>query len=304
MLNVLVTGATGFVGQHLIEYLKLDGYNIKAISRKLIPGVDTVICDFLKDAIPENAFQGIDVVFHLAGYTHDLKNASGVKQTYQKMNVDVTDELLSLSVKYSVKKFIFVSSVKAGGSPIRGKCAAEEDQSDPVGMYGETKREAELKVLEIGRKSDMHVSILRPALIYGPNVKGNLQLMMQGIKKGWFPPLPETGNRRSMVHVDDVVQALLLLASDQRSNGEIFIVTDGRTYSSRYIFEIMSSTLGKRIPRWTVPQFLFNVVALINPHLRYRIDKLLGDECYSSKKIQSIGFKAKKTLKDMHETDF
>ena len=304
MLNVLVTGATGFVGQHLIEYLKLDGYNIKAISRKLIPGVDTVICDFLKDAIPENAFQGIDVVFHLAGYTHDLKNASGVKQTYQKMNVDVTDELLSLSVKYSVKKFIFVSSVKAGGSPIRGKCAAEEDQSDPVGMYGETKREAELKVLEIGRKSDMHVSILRPALIYGPNLKGNLQLMMQGIKKGWFPPLPETGNRRSMVHVDDVVQALLLLASDQRSNGEIFIVTDGRTYSSRYIFEIMSSTLGKRIPRWTVPQFLFNVVALINPHLRYRIDKLLGDECYSSKKIQSIGFKAKKTLKDMHETDF
>ena len=128
--------------------------------------------------------------------------------------------------------------------------------------------------------------------------------MMQGIKKGWFPPLPETGNRRSMIHVDDVVQALLLLASNQQSNGEIFIVTDGRTYSSRDIYEIMSSTLGKRIPRWTVPQLLFNVIASINSHLRYRIDKLLGDECYSSKKIQSIGFKAKNTLKDMHETDF
>ena len=304
MLNVLVTGATGFVGQHLIEYLKLDGYNIKAISRKLIPSVDTVICDFLKDDIPDDALKGIDIVFHLAGYAHDLKSQSGIEKTYQKINVNVTADLLSLSVKHNVKNFIFVSSVKAGGSPIRAVCATEEDQNNPAGMYGETKREAELKILEIGRKSDMHVSILRPALIYGPNVKGNLQLMMQGIKKGWFPPLPETGNRRSMVHVDDVVQALLLLASDQRSNGEIFIVTDGRTYSSRYIFEIMSSTLGKRIPRWTVPQFLFNVVALINPHLRYRIDKLLGDECYSSKKIQSIGFKAKKTLKDMHETDF
>ena len=66
----------------------------------------------------------------------------------------------------------------------------------------------------------------------------------------------------------------------------------------------MCSTLDKRIPRWSVPQFLFNVIALISSHLQYRIDKLLGDECYSSKKIQSIGFNAKKTLKDMHETDY
>ena len=304
MLNVLVTGATGFVGQHLIECLKLDGYKIKAIARKLIPGVDTVICDFLEDDIPENALKGIDIVFHLAGYAHDLQSATRMEQTYQKINVDVTVDLLLLSVKHNVKKIIFVSSVKAGGVPAKGMCVSEEEQGELEGVYGKTKREAELKILETGRKSSIHVSILRPALIYGPKVKGNLQLMMQGIKKGWFPPLPETGNRRSMVHVDDVVQALLLLASDQRSNGEIFIVTDGKTYSSRDIYEIMCSTLGKRIPRSTMPQFLFNVIASINPRLRYRIDKLLGDECYSSKKIQSIGFKAKKTLKDMYETDF
>ncbi len=304
MLNVLVTGATGFVGQHLIECLKLDRCNVKIISRKPMLGVEVIICDFLKDDIPENSLKDIDIVFHLAGYAHDLKSEPGIEQTYQKINVKVTVDLLSLSAKHNVKKFIFVSSVKAGGNPIRGKCAAEKDQNDPAGIYGETKREAELKILETGRKSDIHVSILRPALIYGPKVKGNLQLMMQGIKKGWFPPLPETGNRRSMIHVDDVVQALLLLASDQQSNGEIFIVTDGKTYSSRDIYEIMCSTLGKRIPRWTVPQFLFNVIALINSHLRYRMDKLLGDECYSSKKIQSIGFKAKNTLKNMHETDF
>ena len=81
-------------------------------------------------------------------------------------------------------------------------------------------------------------------------------------------------------------------------------IEDGKTYSSRDIYEIMCSSLDKRIPRWSVPQFLFNVIASISSHLRYRIDKLLGDECYSSKKIQSIGFKAKKTLKDMHETDY
>jgi len=304
MLNVLVTGATGFVGQHLIEYLKLDGYNIKAISRKLIPSVDTVICDFLKDDIPDNALKGIDIVFHLAGCAHDLKSESGIEQTYQKINVDITSKLLLLSVKNNVKKFIFVSSVKAGGVSKQGKCATEKSLSEPDGVYGKTKREAELKVLEAGRKSDMHVSILRPALIYGPKVKGNLHLMMQGIKKGWFPPLPEIGNRRSMIHVDDIVQALLFLANNKKSNGEVFIATDGRAYSSRNIYEIMCYVLDKNIPNWSVPRLLFNVIAHLSGGFKYKIDKLLGDECYSSKKLQSLGFKAQKQLRQMNETDF
>ena len=304
MLNVLVTGATGFVGQHLIKCLKLDGYNIKAIARKLIPGVDTVICDFFNDSIPENTLKGIDVVFHLAGYAHDLKSESGIEQTYQKINVDITSKLLLLSVKNNVKKFIFVSSVKAGGVSRQGKCATEKSLSEPDGVYGKTKREAELKVLEAGRKSDMHVSILRPALIYGSKVKGNLHLMMQGIKKGWFPPLPEIGNRRSMIHVDDIVRALLLLANNKKSNGEVFIATDGRVYSSRNIYEAMCYVLDKNIPNWSVPRLLFNAIARLSGGFKYKKDKLLGDECYSSKKLQSLGFKAQKELKQMNETNF
>jgi UDP-glucose 4-epimerase len=73
--------------------------------------------------------------------------------------------------------------------------------------------------VEIGWQSGMHVSIVRPSLVYGPRVKGNLRLMMAGIKKGWFPPLPETGNRRSKIHVDDLVRVILLLANDECANG-------------------------------------------------------------------------------------
>ena len=304
MLNVLVTGATGFVGQHLIKRLKLDGCNIKVISRRPVLGVEVIICDFLKDDIPENALKDIDIVFHLAGYAHDLKSESGIEQTYQKINVNVTADLLSLSVKHNVKKFIFVSSVKAGGVSRQGKCATEKSLSEPDGVYGKTKREAELKVLEAGRKFDIHVSILRPALIYGPKVKGNLQLMMQGIKKGWFPPLPEIGNRRSMIHVDDIVRALLFLSNNKKSNGEVFIATDGRVYSSRNIYEIMCHVLDKNIPNWSVPRLLFNAIARLSSGFKYKIDKLLGDECYSSKKLQSLGFKAQKQLRQMNETDF
>ena len=103
----------------------------------------------------------------------------------------------------------------------------EEDQGEPEGIYGKTKREAELKLLEIGRQSDMQVMIVRPSLVSGPGVKGNLALMQRGIEQGWFPPLPETGNRRSMIHVVDLVEALLLVAKDRRANGGIFTATDG-----------------------------------------------------------------------------
>ena len=304
MLNVLVTGATGFIGQHLIKCLKLNGLNVKIISRKPVPGEDVIICDFLKDKIPDNALKDIDIVFHLAGYAHDLRDALEMEQTYKKINVEVTDDLLSASVKHNVRKFIFVSSVKAGGVPVKGICASEEDQGDPDGIYGRTKREAELRILDVGRESSMHVSILRPALIYGPKVKGNLHLMMQGIKKGWFPPLPEIGNRRSMIHVDDIIRALLLLANNKKSNGEVFIATDGRVYSSRNIYEAMCYVLDKNIPNWSVPRLLFNAIARLSSGFKYKIDKLLGDECYSSKKLQSLGFKAQKQLRQMNETDF
>jgi UDP-glucose 4-epimerase len=197
-----------------------------------------------------------------------------------------------------------VSSVKAGGSSISENCMNENVQIEPEDIYGKTKREAELILLEIGKKSGMHISIIRPSLIYGPDVKGNLKSMLLGIIKGWFPPLPETGNRRSMIHVDDLVQAIFLVSEDKRANGEIFIATDGTPYSSREIYNAMCGMIGKSIPKWSVPKALFDLASLASPRIKYKINKLLGDECYSSAKLEAFGFKAKKSLKDMDETDF
>ena len=135
--------------------------------------------------------------------------------------------------------------MKAGGKAVSGQCINESDQNEPEGIYGKSKREAEIKLLKIGKEYGMHVSIIRPSLVYGPNVKGNLQLMLSGIKKGWFPPLPEIGNKRSMIHVDDLVRAILLVATDERANGEIFIATDSMPYSSREIYNTMCDVLEK-----------------------------------------------------------
>lgn len=301
MSNILITGATGFVGKRLAK--AIDS-NIRVLSREKQLDYETLVCDLQSEVIPDNALDGVSVVFHLAGFAHDLSDTTKIQNIYQKVNVDATIRLANLAVKSNVKRFVFVSSVKAGGGSPFGMCASEKDQGDPEGVYGKTKREAELKLLKIGKASGMHVSVIRPSLVYGPNVKGNLQSMLLGIKKGWFPPLPETGNRRSMIHVDDLVRAILLIAEDKRANGEIFIATDGTPYSSREIYNTMCGVTGKLIPKWSAPKTLFDLASLASPRIKYKINKLLGDECYSSAKLEALGFKAKKSLKDMNETDF
>ena len=302
--NVLITGATGFVGKRLVNFLNIKNYNTRVISRNISSDHKNIVCDFEREMIPKNCLDGIDTIFHLSGVAHDVCDESEIEDLYRRVNVNATVQLAELAVKANVKRFVFVSSVKAGGSPDFEMCASEKDQGDPEGVYGKTKREAELKLLEIGQVSGMHVSIIRPSLVYGPDVKGNLQLMLSGIGKGWFPPLPETGNRRSMIHVDDLVRAILLVAEDDRANGEIFIATDGKPYSSREIYSTMCYIVGKSVPKWSVPKFLFDAVSLISPRIKYKLHKLLGDECYSSAKLEALGFKAKKTLKDMNETSF
>ena len=298
MTSLLITGATGFVGSKLLKLLETSDFKICVLSRQQHPDYETIVCDLGQKQIPTSAIASVDTVFHLAGFAHDLRDASKVEHLYRAINVNATVQLAELAAQQGVQRFVFVSSVKAGGGTIVGRCMTEEDKGEPQGIYGSTKREAELKLLEIGRQSCMHVSIVRPSLVYGPGVKGNLAKMRSGIEKGWFPPLPETGNHRSMIHVDDLVRALLLVAEDDRANGEIFIATDGVPHSSRKIYEAICQQVDKTVPRWSVPKFLFDGVASVSSRFRYKVEKLLGDECYSSTKLESLGFRAERTLKD------
>lgn len=303
MNNLFVTGATGFVGQHLVKKLDQNNFKIKILSRSLNLNYETVVCDLESQLIPKDSLDGIDTIFHLAGVAHDSGKSSKNDNHYHSINVDASINLARLAVKSKVKRFIYVSSVKAGGKTNTNHCLTEKNQSEPEGIYGETKRNAEIKLLDIGLKSDMHVSIIRPSLIYGPNVKGNLKQMKQGIENGWFPPLPELHNRRSMIHVDDLVNALMLVAEDNRANGEIYIATDGKKYSSRQIYEALCYSAGKSPPKWFVPKVIFTIISKLNSTLEYKVEKLLGDECYSSKKLELLGFKPQYSIGNMNETN-
>jgi len=304
MKKVLITGATGFVGRRLLRMLDSLEVEINVLSRKTHSDYKTIICDFEEDIISKYSLDSIDTVFHLAGFAHDINTRPNVEDVYYKVNVNSTIQLAKLAVQSRVKKFIFVSSIKAGGIPIHDKCLNENDQGEPEGVYGKSKREAELKLLEISENSNMHVSIIRPSLVYGPGVKGNLKSMLLAIERGWFPPLPDVNNRRSMVHVDDLIKSIIFVSNEKRANREIFILTDGSAYSSREIYKFICKALGKRVPKWYVPSLFFYVLSFINKNIEYKVNKLLGDEYFSSKKIESLGFKPQKTLVNFNETDF
>lgn len=304
-MNVLLTGSSGFIGSVLYKKLSNNDFNIFTTTRnKNNVSSKVLYCDFSEEAIPSDLLENIDIVFHLAGFAHDLQSDKKTEHLYKKINLEATISLIDIAVKKNVKNFFFMSSVKAGGLPEKGKCSNEEDQNIPDGIYGETKLKAEKYLFKMGKKNGMHVSVIRPSLVYGLGMKGNLKLMLSQVTKGFFPPLPETFNRRSMVHVDDLVESILIISNSENTNGEVFIVTDGMSYSSRNLYDAMCIASNKKIPAWSVPKFFFDVIALTSPRIKYKINKLFGDECYSSKKLNKLGFKPQRTLKDINETSF
>ena len=304
MSRCLVTGSSGFIGTILVNKLIMDGHDVTTLSRTNSKRVKSISFDFRKDNISKDIFKNIDIVYHLFAIAHDTSGKKINNDLYQKLNTDVTIDLANIAEQSGVKKFIFISSVKAGGKSSIQKCGDEIEQNIPEGVYGLTKRKAELELIELHNKSKIDVVIIRPALVYGPGLKGNLKLMLSGIKKGWFPPLPEIGNSRSMIHVDDLVNAILMVAEDERANGRILIATDGLQYSSREIYNEMCKVLGKTIPKWSIPKEIFDMISVVIPRFKFKLDKLFGDEYYSSKDLESLGFRASKTLKEMNETDY
>jgi nucleoside-diphosphate-sugar epimerase len=246
----------------------------------------------------------------LAGYAHasDQETPEAARLHHQTTVVG-TQALLDASAAAGVRHFVFLSSVKAMGEG-GDHCLDEDALPHPTTFYGRAKRNAELAVLEAGEKHGMQVVVLRLPLVYGAGVKGNLRRMIEAVDRGRFPPIPEVGNKRSMVDVRDVVQALLLAAENVKANGQVYIVTDGYMYSTRQIYEWINAALGRPAPHWSVPLGLLRTAAKLGdvagrlglpaPINSDALEKLLGSACYSSGKIQrDLGFRAAHYLRDV-----
>lgn len=303
---VLVTGATGFIGTRLCQALRARGFIVKTLSRVAVNAqAGEFQMDLANDECPGGLFDGVDTVFHLAGIAHAVAEKREDEILYRQVNADGTRKLLEAAKLAGVKRFVFFSSVKAVGEsglqPMDESVAAPADTG-----YGQSKFAAEQLVLQGGYVPQPVV--IRPSMVYGNTDKGNLSRMIMAVRRGLFPPLPEFHNRRSMVHVDDLVRAAVLAAENAKASGQIYIVTDGQAYSTRQIHDSIRSALSKPPIGWTVPCGLLTVLAKTGDIIgrvigrRFFFDsaalrKLTGSAWYSSAKIErELGFKPQHTL--------
>lgn len=310
---ILVTGATGFIGQHLVSALLEQRASVTVLSRRSPPeGVQkykTVVGDLMLPVTLEGICDGMDIVFHLGGYAHAVDQLDGKGEEINwQVTVEGTRVLVEQSLKAGVARFLFFSSVKAMGEGGEA-CFDEAAEGQAVSSYGKSKHEAEQLVLEANRQG-LSSTVLRLPMVYGPGCKGNLPRMIQAVARGRFPPLPETGNKRSMVDVRDVVQAALLAATSPVAASKVYIVTDGQAYSTRQIYEWICAALQRPVPRWTVPLPLLRLASHIGDIIgrvsgrRFvldtdALDKLLGSAWYRSQKIsQELNYRPTHTLKD------
>lgn len=297
----LVTGATGFIGRRLLRP------GDRALSRHA-SGRDTeVFGNLLDPASLHAACRGVDTVLHCAGYAHAF--ASATPDAHRRINFEGTRNLVEAAAQASVRRFVFLSSVKAMAEPGE-RCVDETWPGEPSTPYGRAKRDAENVVLDIGQRNGMHVVNLRLAMVYGRGGRGNLERMVRGIQAGWFPPLPETGNKRSLVHIGDVVDAVRTVALRPEANGRTYIVAGPDAYSGRQLYDAIRTVLGIPSGRWDVPAWVLRGGGLLGDgveHFTGRafplnsevVARLLGSECYSPARIEAeLGWKARIGLVD------
>lgn len=306
MKTVLVTGATGFIGHHLCATLLNKGVKLRVLGRRQ-PDIDAEFHFWdMVDPLSTIPLTGVDTVFHLAGKAHALAETRQDMDEYFSINTEATQKLLQASKKAGVKTFIYFSSVKAAGD-ING--LMDESVSVESDMpYGQSKKASEQLVLEGNYVP--HPVVIRPSMVYGNTDKGNLPKMIQAVRAGKFPPLPEIQNRRSMVHVDDVVSAAILVAEHPEASGNIYIITDGESYSTRQMYEWICEALRKPVPAWCLPWFALKLLALVGDAIgsirgrRFIFNsdallKLTGSALYSSEKIeQELGYRPQRNLHD------
>lgn len=263
MSTVLVTGATGFLGQRLVDALRHAGYTVRAAVRADSPALpgdvkQTVVGDIGDDVQWASAVADCDYVVHAAGRAHRLRDdMRDPLAEFRKVNRDATISLAEAAKEARVKRFVFISTIGVNGSETQGIPFTAVDTPRPHSPYAVSKWEAEKALKELAETGAMDLVILRPPLILGENPKGNLALIHKALQRGL--PLPFAmvdKNRRSFVTVERLARTLVACIAEDRAANTTFTLADPQPLSTRAFIVGEAARLGVQARLVPVPPSL------------------------------------------------
>lgn len=264
--TILITGATGFVGNALLT--ALNKHPIRRALRKTAcpPGNgDVVVGDINPNTDWSTALADINCVVHLAARTHVLiENNKNTLRAYRRINVEGTRRLAIQAAAAGVRRFIYVSSIKVNGEANSDHAFTEHDAPAPADAYGISKQEAEIVLRDISLKSGMELVILRSPLVYGPGVKGNFLRLLQIIDSGIPLPLGSVNNCRSLIHVANLAQAIAACISTPEAVDQTFLVSDGEDISTPDLIRRLAAGMGKSARLFPCPIKILELCALLS----------------------------------------
>lgn len=267
-MKVLVTGATGFVGGHLVPRLVDAGHAVVAAGRSA-PALDDYLNPVEKAVVPDigpetdwrAALRNVDVVIHLAARAHVLRETEADAQAaFRRVNSLGTENLARQAASSGVGQFIFLSSVGVHGnrsdSPLR-----ETDGFAPATAYALSKQEAEQALHTCLAGTGTGLTVIRPPLVYGPGAPGNFASLVRLVAKGWPLPLGGIDNRRSLVCVDNLVDFIALCMTRPEAVGESFLVSDDEDIATPDLVKLLGEALGRPARLVAVPEPLMRFAA-------------------------------------------
>lgn len=266
-MNILVTGASGFIGSALVSSLS-DKKNLRVISA--VRQQSTVLCSdamcievgsICKNTNWSNALDDVQVVIHTAAHAHVINDSfEDSLSQFRKVNVEGTVNLARQAVKAGVKRFIFISSIGVNGN-INDHPFTEDDSPNPINPYAISKYEAESGLLQIAQEGNMEVVIIRPPLVYGANAPGNFCNLMKWMARGVMLPLGSIYNKRTFIALDNLIDFIITCVNHPAAADQIFLAGDSEDLSTTELLQRLGKALGRPTRLIPLPASLLIFVA-------------------------------------------
>ena len=305
MENIFVTGANGFIGRALCRKMLAERYHVRGAVRgaaqmaALPSGVEGVL---VGDVGPETdwseALVGIEGIVHLAARVHVMReSAADSFAAFRQVNTAGTECLAREAVRAGVKRLVYISSIKVNGEG-RSDAYTEIDRPAPQDPYAVSKWEAEEILRKVAVNVRLEVVILRLPLVYGAGVRANFFRLLRLVRLGIPLPLASIKNRRSMIYLGNLVDAIITSLVHPKAAGETFLVSDGRDLSTPDLIWLMAGAMGRKARLLPFSPSLLKIMGKLTGKSA-EIDRLIGSLRVDSSKIRKVlGWKPRFTVKE------